>query len=371
MESSETNGGRRGGMRTDMLIMGVALILVGVILLFTSMNPEIDFSDLFLTWWPVLLILAGLIKILQSVTGQNQHGVLGAFFFLFIILALASGALWSFFDGQIWFGDWWAHQIQRESDVIDASEIELITIRSLQTDVKIVSSNDDEIVIRGDLRSNKDINDEWDDNDYYQLVSFKQEGQTLDMLLNANAISRFDENIYLHVEITVPKDLEVKITGNRADISIYGLHGNLTASTERGDIYLRDCSGYSKASVLRGDLTIRDAEGTLDLDGDVADIEIYNAYADIIIAGERADIEIDNDYPLAGSINIVNDRGYVELELDSDSSFNFNGETGSGRVYLDFQDKDASYSDSYQFSNLDGRYAVNVKIGRGNISLDD
>lgn len=356
--------------RFDMLILGVALIAVGIVLLMSTLNPDFDFSLIFAEYWPVLVILAGLVKILQSVIGQNQNGVLGTFFFIFIVLALASGGIWNiFWDGE-WIGGWQSALIHSENQVIETTGNEMLVVETNRIDVKIVASNTSNLRLRGEVRGHHHMDEDWNESDFKRMVSIEQTDQQITITCDKTGYtSRRDFNVW--IELTVPAELAVKADAHRADLSFYGMQGRVEAGLEYGDLYARGISGLLLADVTNGDLTVRDASGPLRLTGDRLEIDLNEIYGNLTIDAGRGDIEFYNRFALAGNIDMELDRGAVEIDLTGDSNFSFSGATGSGRVYVDFNDIDEAHRESFQFSNGESIYTIAVRSGRGNISLED
>jgi hypothetical protein len=359
------------GPRFDMMILGVALLAIGGILLATTLNPQVDFSNLFLDYWPLIIVAAGLVKILQSFTGQTQHGVLGTFFFLFIVMALASGAMWKMADFGFFWRGWEGELIHTDRQYFEKDEISLITIEANKADVTLRATTKDKIEIVTEVRSNPRVEDEWQDSYLGRLVEIGNYDGTLKVNADSTDVKLNSRSVHVDIIVYTPKDVDITVDVYQGDASLRDFGSRLIAKVERGDLYISDVSGPVEASVFSGDLTIRSSDGPTIVSGDRADVELYGIYNELTVNGERMDVEFANKYRLAGNTNIEIKHGYIEVDLDEESSFAFEGIANNGRVSVDFGREDDSKGGNYRFRSGDGEFRLILLTERGNISLDD
>ncbi len=94
--------------------------------------------------------------------------------------------------------------------------------------------------------------------------------------------------------ITMPKGMELRVTGVYTDVTVEGSEGEVRAQTVRGDISLRGGRGFVSLRSVQGGVKVRGARGRLELASvneavDVADVEgeiqAETVNGDVVIEG--------------------------------------------------------------------------------------
>ena len=143
---STPSGGGRPGLRFDVLLVGLMLIGLGALLLVGTLNPDIDFRDLVVTWWPLLLIAAGVIKIVQAGFGISGGGS-GFGFLLAVVIALIviAGVPWQWIDvdGFFFFGP-----VTVYSENVDIQAGDQLELLLEHADARLYGHSGDQVKLR-------------------------------------------------------------------------------------------------------------------------------------------------------------------------------------------------------------------------------
>lgn len=363
----------RGHLRFDTMLVGILLIALGGFLLYTNYDPKFDFRELVLTWWPLAFVLVGVIKIIQSMMGVPSKGSgVGWLIFGAIIMMLLNGVHWSDWDEDFNIGFINSHHKAKEdSQVIELSGQTKLMLDLKRTDVAVYgySGKDlkitEKVFVRGRDKDNLDAKAE-----KFQLgVDKKDDTITIvsNPLLNVKSVN----TIYVELEIQVPENMEIEFTGERSDFYVKDFDGALTLRSDIGDITMDRVDGAVKIICTRGDINLNKLSGKMEINGKRLEIDIVDAYGELTIDTERSSVELIYHQPMENGVNINTSRASVELSIDSDSSFDFDAQTSSGRIYYEFDSVDDSFSKSYSRSENGGKNKLVVRNIGGSIHLEE
>jgi len=258
---------------------------------------------LFARFWPALLILWGVIKLVEyeqaKRLGQPAKGigVGGVFLMLFLIGAglIATQAarldwkslgehiqigddqgLDEIFGGSTFdYSDELSHEIPAGSTLHVTDERGTITINVADTKTMKVS-------VRKKIRAEKQL-----DADNYNSKTTPQItlGDKVVMLL-ANTQGAGNKGVTIDMDIYVPVNTSLVITSGRGDVTISGMSSNVEVNHRRGEVNVNDHTGNillnldgssARLGQVKGDVTIQgkanevaieDVDGTLHLNGE-------------------------------------------------------------------------------------------------------
>ena len=373
---NSTAGYKRPQMRFDIMLIGLFLIGLGGLLLYSSFYPQVDLRHLIVNFWPLLLVAAGLIKIVQSFMGVSSRGSgFGWLIFAAILLFFASGIYWDVWDDDdvnIHFGPWGMNfAVESSSQSLDVTDEKRLQIDSNRSRIRIIGQSGDSInisqriFIRG--WGNKKL--ESDAKEFELDIS-----RTDEAIILRSRPERFVTNesrIVVELEIRVPKDLMLVLNGKRSDILVKNVDSNVDITNQYGDIELIGLTNNVTIDCESGDLEFDDLEGGLNVRGRRLDIELEEIYGKITIDVERSGIELLNYRPIENDIDISTSRGSIEVELNHGSSFSLDAAAGSGKVYYDFGNTDVVERRKYSRTENEGTYLLRLKTSRGSVSIDE
>jgi DUF4097 and DUF4098 domain-containing protein YvlB len=284
----------------------IVLILMGVLFLCGTMGIlEIhNLGRLFAHFWPALLILWGVIKLIEYEQAKRYGqpvrgiGVGGVFLMLFLIGAgliatQASRLNWKSIGEHVQIGDdEGLDEIFAGSTFNYSGELS----NPWPAGGNAVRINDDRGTVTVNVSDDKKVRVAWrkkvhaenqGDADNYD----KKTDPTLVMadkimVLNANTQGAGDKGVTTDIDIYVPANTSLSITSGRGDVTIAGMSSSIEVNHHRGEVNINDHTGSvllnlddsaARLGHVKGDVTIQgkakevaveDVDGTLHLNGE-------------------------------------------------------------------------------------------------------
>lgn len=279
------------------------IVLIGIGVLFLLRNFGIISSHAFWFWfaryWPVLLILLGLIKLGEYMWARqsgNPPPRLGGgsivFLVFFILIGLSAtgvsrhwndwnvnmgddadldSAIGGIFGSKYDFSD-------NFSQPLNATEVRIL---STHGDIKITASTDNQIhaILQKSIRSESQENaNHFNESTHPQ---FTQQGSVavLDLTGGNYQHAEFD------LDLQVPRAVSVAATTHIGDITVSQRDGNLDLSTDHGDVDFDQIKGNASVHLRRGSVTGKDVSGNITLDGNVSDTNFSDVKGTITMTG--------------------------------------------------------------------------------------
>lgn len=281
------------------------LLLIAIGALFLLRNFGVISSNAFWWWfsryWPVLLILLGLVRLIEYVWARQSGSPPprvgpGAVVFLvfFIIIGLTTTGI----SRVNWQGvrDDWDINVGDDSDVfgglfgsryefsdnfsqaVSATQIRIINNRG---DIKITASTDNQLhaIVQKQLRSEsqQDAN-RFNEATHLQLV---QQGSVaiLDLTGAGYQHGQFD------LDLQVPRAIALTASTRHGDITVSQRDGNVELSTDHGDVNFEQVKGDASVHLRHGSVTAKDIGGSIALDGTVSDTNISDVRGSLTMTG--------------------------------------------------------------------------------------
>ena len=279
----------------------VVLILIGVLFLLGNMGL-IEFHQLghlFAHYWPALLILWGVIKLIeyQNANRAGVHprgiGAGGVMLIIFIVIlglsaTEADRVNWQAFRDQMHIqGDvpWWGHTYDYTDDMQQAFPAgDTLKVTNERGAVNLTASVDNNIHVTVHKRINAEQQEEADRWNKSTQPQISLSGSTV--LVNANTQGGGDHWVSTDLDISVPRKAAVVIATHHGDISVMGRDGN-------GDITSQD-----------GDVSVTDLNGTLTLNLDSSSARASQVSSDVTVQGRGKDISLED---VKGAVHLDGD----------------------------------------------------------------
>ena len=285
------NGGRRSSV-----FAGLLLILLGVIFLLDRFQPAFGIGHLIRLYWPALLILWGLAKLIDHLAarrvGQDRAPLLsGGEAVLLILLAVI---LFAFV-----FRDWARQHYPQwhfeppllqgsysQSEELAPQSISAgarITIETARGDVNIEGAEGTELRVMVKKSVPAATQSQADDRlkdvrvviqqagDEYRIYTLGQDG--------------FGGQVSVGLDVHLPKAANVWAHTASGDITAAGIAGRLDVRADHGDVEIHDAGSDVAAALQHGDVRIRSVAGSVRLAGRGDDVELADVSGDATIDG--------------------------------------------------------------------------------------
>jgi hypothetical protein len=315
----------------------VVLILLGVVLLLATLgvlHPQ-PLLRFFGTYWPALIILWGVIKLVEYQQAQKEGtrpsgiGAGGVVLLIFLIIFGMSATQASRFnwdeirdhisvgdeDFQI-FGHAYSYDDQLQQDFPVGASLRVVNDRGA---VNITASNDNQIHVAARKRINAD---KQEDADKYNPATKPQITVSENAVtLNANTQGAGDHSVVTDLDVSIPRKAPVVITSRRGDVSVLGRDGDVEISSQRGDVSTTDINGKVNLNLAHGTARVSNVTGDVSVQGRGDDVSLEDVRGAARLSGEFDTIKLAK---ITNAVNFKSARTDMEFsklngDLDMDS----------------------------------------------------
>src|ERR1017187_682027 len=283
----------------------VVLILLGVMFLMGTMGifNWHGLTMLFGRYWPALLILWGVIKLIEHEQSKRAGlpgrgiGVGGVFLMLFLIMAglIATGASrvdWGNIRDHLQLGDNDVDEIFGGSSFDYDGELN----SALPAGTTGLRINDERGTITVNVADDKKLRVSWRKKvhaeNQQEADSFnKKTDVTITpadkvMVLNANTQGAGDKGVSVDMDIYIPRNTDLVITSRRGDITVAGTTGSVDVNHQRGEVNLSDLTGNATLTVERSSARVQHIKGDVTIQGRANEIAIEDVDGAVHLNGE-------------------------------------------------------------------------------------
>jgi len=368
------------------------LIVVGTVFLLGTMHvlSVARLAHLFANYWPVLLILWGIIKLLEHMQAQREGtraSGIGAGGVLLIIMIVVFGLVatqlervdWSgirenfnFDNGDfpIFGGQSYNFNDHVEQDFPAGAALKVIDTRG---SVSVHASDDNKITVAVRKRVGAESQGDADKYNTETRPTISSTGGLV--TLDAKAEAAGDHPVEVDLDISIPRKAAVTITSRRGDVNVSGRDGNLEVSNQHGDTTIDDINGNVKVSQEKGSAKIEQVGGDVRVEGRLNDVSVSDVKGSLQLEGEfQESIKLER---IAKSVTFKSSRTDMEfsridgsLELDSDE---LHAEQLTGPVHLTTRSKNIrldSVSGDVRLQDDNG--AIELGMSKvGNVQIDN
>ena len=362
------------------------LIAVGVIFLLTTMHVlSMEYVWLwFGHYWPVLLIVLGLVKLAEHYQAQRSGsrstglGVGGAFLIVMLICfgliatktsqvdwdALRHGLQIDDNDFSWWGGHSYSYDDRLEQDFPAGATLHVTNARGA-VNVSASDSTKIQVSIRKNIKAETQGQaDHWNNGTKPEI---KVAGNTV--TLNANNQGAGDHPVTVDLDISIPRNAAVSITNRSGDISVLGRDGDIDVTNQKGDISISDVKGKVTLNLENSSARVSQVTGDVSVDGRVKEISLDNIKGAARLSGDFSEnVQLSK---ITKTVTLKSARTDIEAaKLDGDLSLDAHDlrastVTGPFRLLTKFKDIHLEgVSGDLHLENEDGAVEVQMtKIG--------
>ena len=378
----------------------IILIAAGTVFLLGTMGV-LDWHNLghwFAHYWPVLLIISGVIKLIEyqqaqrlgtRASGISAGGVflIIAIIFFGLIATQASRFNWGQLKDQIdiddndfpMFGSKYNFDDQLAQAFPAGASLHVNDMRGA---LNIIASEDDQIRVVVHKRINAESQGEADKWNAGTKPQITVSGSVV--TLNANNQGAGDHWVAEDLDVSLPRKAAVVASTRYGDVSITGRDGNLDITNQHGDVNTTDINGkvglnldHSSARISQvasdvsiegraNDVSIEDVKGAVHLDGEFMEsVKLAKISQPVVFKSSRTNMDfsrLDGDLNLdsgdlqasdvigplrlntrskdirltgiSGDVRLQDENGSIELRVNKIGSMQVENRKGDIQIYL-------------------------------------
>lgn len=279
------------------------LIVVGIVFLLGNLHL-LSWARLgiwFAHYWPVLLILWGVIKLIEYQQAQREGAPapgIGATGIFLVVVIVVSGLIatqaarfnWSSIRDQIniddddlnnIFGESFNFDEHLEQDFPAAASLKVIDNHGA---VSVHASDDNKITVVVRKRIGADNQD--DANKYNEQT--KPTLTTIGGLvtLDAKVEGAGEHPVLTDLDISLPRNAAIAIVSRHGDVTVAGRDGDVEISDQRGDVSVEEVKGNVKVNLQKGSARIEQITADVHVEGRLSEVSVSDVKGSVQLDGE-------------------------------------------------------------------------------------
>ncbi len=295
-------------MRRGSVIGPIILIVIGAAFLLNNIRPDLSVIEMFVTYWPFLLIAWGVLRLVEIFfsairsSAVPQRGLSGGEWFLVILLCiLGSGAFmakrhWGHFGppnirirGIEMFGEPFDYTITEQK--VACGKTPRVLVENFRGNARIVGSDVSEVRVAGRKTVRAFKQAEADQANEATKVEVVNQGDLIIVRTNTDRIGG-DRRISADLDITVPKGATIEGRGRFGDFDVSDLHGNVDINSDNAGVRVQNIDGNFQVDLRRSDIVRAvNVKGNVEVKGRSNTIEFENIQGEVTMAGAYSDLQ--------------------------------------------------------------------------------
>ncbi|MGC2020500.1 MAG: DUF4097 family beta strand repeat-containing protein [Candidatus Sulfotelmatobacter sp.] len=370
----------------------LVLIILGVVFLLGNLHliSWMRLGTLFAHYWPLLLILWGIIKLVEYQQAQRDGvpargiGFGGVCLVLCIVFfglmaTQASRLHWEQFRNDIniddsdldnIFGETFNYDDHLEQDVPPA--VTTLRVNDDHGAVRVTPSDDNKITVAVRKKVGAESQSDADKYNAATKPAITSAGNIL--TLDARTQAAGDHSIQTDLDISVPRKLALQVTSRRGEVSVTGRDGQVEINNQHGEVSVEDVTGNVNLNLERSSAKVEQITGDVHIDGRLNEVSVTD-----VKGSAQFDGEFEESVKLARiskSVAFKSSRTDLEfsridgdLDLDSDD---LHADQITGPVHLTTRSKEIRLEDvsgDVRVQDQNGGIEVSMR-SLGNVQID-
>jgi Putative adhesin/Domain of unknown function (DUF5668) len=370
----------------------VVLIILGIVFLLGNLHmlSWLRLGNLFAHYWPALLILWGVMKLLEYQHAQREGtrppGIGAGGIFLVVVIVVcgliatqASRFNWSGLRDEIniddedfnnLFGETFNFDDHLERDFPAGASLKIIDSHGA---VSVHASQDNKITVI--VRKRVGAENQNDANKYNEET--KPAITTIGGLvtLDAKTEAAGDHPVITDLDVSLPRKVAVTISSRRGDVTLASRDGDVEISNQRGEVSVEEVKGNVKLSLEKSSAKVEQISGDVHIEGRLNEVSVMDVNGAAQLDGEfQESVKLGR---IARTVNFKSSRTDMEfskidgdLNLDSDD---LRAEQVAGPIHLTTRSKNIrldGVSGDVRLQDSNGRVEVAVRT-LGNVQIEN
>jgi hypothetical protein len=370
----------------------LVLIVLGIIFLLGNLRMISwgRLGILFAHYWPALLILWGVVKLIEYQQAQRDGvpargiGAGGVFLVIFIVFfgLIATHVErfhWNDIRDNLNIDDSDFNNVFGETFNFDDHLEQVVppNVTSLRVNndhgavrVNVADDNKITVVVRKRVGAENQADADKYNGETKPVISPAGSGWTLD----AKTQGAGDHPVQTDLEISIPRKMELHIVSRRGDVSVSGRDGDVDISNQHGDVSVEDVVGNVKLNLEKSSLKAEQITGDVHIGGRLNEVSVTDIKGAAQLEGEFMEsvklAHISKNVAFKSSrTDMEFSRIDGELDLDSDD---LHAEQVTGPVHLTTRSKQIrleEVSGDVRLQDENGGVTVSMR-SLGNVQID-
>ncbi len=368
------------------------LIVLGIVFLLGNLHllAWARLVTWFAHYWPLLLILWGVIKLIEHQQAQRDGlpprgiGAGGVFLVIVIVVCGLIATQASRFNwGEIRdnmniddsdldniFGQTFNFDDHLEQDV--PSSVTGLRVNDDHGAVRVSTANDNKITVVVRKRVGAEDQSDADKYDRQTKPQITLAGNM--MVLDARTHAAGDHAVQSDLDISIPRKMELHIVGRKGDVSVTGRDGEIEIASQHGDVSVEDVNGNVKLNLEKSSAKVEQITGDVHIDGRLNEVSVTDVKGSVQLDGEFQEsvklARISKNVAFKSSRTDMEFSSIAgELDLDSDD---LHADKITGPLHLTTRSKQirlADVSGDARVEDDNGGIEVSMR-SLGNVQID-
>lgn len=287
-------------MRRGSLVGPLLLIVIGVVFLLKNIRPDLPLLELFVTWWPAVLIAWGALRIVEILTSYTRqkplprYGVSGGEWALIILVTIAGMSIWSArrwshelpgrirIGGVEMFGEAFDYPVADQT--VAAAERGRLVIENARGNTRITGGDGAEVKVAARKTVRALDRESADRAAAAAEVMVERDGGTVKVTHGRDKTE--GARVSVDLEITAPRGSSIEFRGAYGDLEVKDIDGEVLCDSDNAGVRLESIGGRARVDLRRSDI-IRalKVKGDVEIKGRGRDIEVEDAAGGVSIEG--------------------------------------------------------------------------------------
>jgi Putative adhesin len=368
------------------------LIVMGTVFLMATMRVLSigRLAHLFANYWPALLIVWGVIKLIEHQRAQREGtrapGIGGGGVVL-VVMIVVFGLIATQLEHVNWsglhdqfnlddsdfsgiFGQSFNYNDNLEQDFPAGASLKVIDTHGA---ISVHASDDKKITVVVRKRIGADNQNDADKYNNQTKPTLTAIGGLV--TLDAKADAAGDHPVETDLDISLPRKAQVSIVSRRGDVNLSGRDGNVDIAAQHSDTSVEDVNGNVKVNQEKGSVKIEQIVGDVHVQGHVNEVSVADVKGAVQLEGEfQESVKLAR---VTKAVTFKSSRTDMEfsriegtLDLDSDE---LHAEQLTGPLHLTTRSKNIrleEVSGDVRLQNDNGAVEVGMRT-LGNIQIDN